>query len=144
MGSGRTPIIRRRPHANEPSLIGLRSPKEALVKKSILVVAHDEMLRNTRSTLLLKAGYAVAVASSSDDAMLLMAKNPYDLVVVGRNSIGTKKGLDERLREVYPKQLIVKIAQSGERESEFVSKVTNSEPKKVLAAVREMFRESAA
>jgi DNA-binding NtrC family response regulator len=113
------------------------------VKKSILVVAHDEMLRNTRSAMLLRAGYSVAVASNGDDAMVLMATNLYDLVVVGRNSIGTQKGLDERLREVYPKQLIVKIAQSGEMGSEFVSKVTNSEPKKVLAAVKEVFRESA-
>jgi DNA-binding response OmpR family regulator len=141
--SGWTPIIRRRTRRKRALPTGLRSPNEALVKKSILVVAHDEMLRNTRSAMLLRAGYSVAVASNGDDAMVLMATNPYDLVVVGRNSIGTQKGLDERLREVYPKQLIVKIAQSGEMGSEFVSKVTNSEPKKVLAAVKEVFRESA-
>jgi hypothetical protein len=108
------------------------------MQKHILVVSHDLALRDSRSALLLSAGYAVSAVAGNDEAMALMVRNSFDLVLVGRNSQWPKKGLDERVRALHPYQLIVKIAQAGEPRSSFCSRITDSVPANVLEAVREV------
>ena len=76
----------------------------------ILVVSHDEVLRSSRSTLLLSAGYTVSAVASGDEAVDLIDKNFFDLVVIGRNSLAPTVPLDRRLRELYPHMPILKIA----------------------------------
>jgi CheY-like chemotaxis protein len=108
------------------------------VQKRILVVSHDPVLRDSRSALLLQAGYAVSAVGHDDEAMALMVGNGFDVVLIGRNSHWPEMGLDERVRAVHPYQVIVKIAQAGEPASPFCSRVTDSVPANVLGAVREV------
>jgi hypothetical protein len=108
------------------------------MQKRILVVSHDPVLRDSRSALLLSAGYAVSAAGRDEDAMALMETNSFDVVLIGRNSHWPKKGLDERVRALHPHQLIVKIAQAGEPRSSFCSRITDPVPANVLEAVREV------
>lgn len=107
------------------------------MQKRILVVSHDSALRDSRSALLLHAGYAVSAVGHDDDAMALMAKNSFDVVLIGRNSHWREQGLDERVRALHPQQVIVKIAQAWEPASVFCSRITDSVPANVLAAVHE-------
>jgi DNA-binding response OmpR family regulator len=108
------------------------------VQKRILVVSHDPVLRDSRSALLLHAGFAVSSMGHNDEAMALMGQNTFDVVVIGRNSHWPEAGLDERMRAEYPRQLIVKIAQPGEPKSLFCSRITDSLPTSVLEAVHEV------
>jgi DNA-binding NtrC family response regulator len=108
------------------------------MQRRILVVSHDQVLRESRSALLLSAGYAVSAVGGDDEAMALMVGNSFDVVLIGRNSRWPMKGLDERVRELHPHQLIVKIAQTGEPESSFSSRITDSVPAHVLEAMREV------
>ena len=108
------------------------------MQKRILVVSHDPVLRDSRSALLLSAGYAVSAVGGDDEAMALMVGNSFDVVLIGRNSQWPKKGLDERVRALHPHQLIVKIAQAGEPTSSFCSRITDSVPTNVLEALREV------
>ena len=108
------------------------------MQKRILVVSHDPVLRDSRSALLLHAGFAVSAVGHNDEAMALMVQNTFDVVVIGRNSHWPEMGLDERVRAIYPEQLIVKIAQAGEPKSMFCSRITDSFPTNVLEAVNEV------
>jgi DNA-binding NtrC family response regulator len=110
------------------------------MQKRILVVSHDPALRDSRSALLLSAGYAVSAVGGNDEAMALMVGNSFDLVLIGRNSQWPKKGLDERVRALHPYQLIVKIAQGGEPRSSFCSRMVDSVPANVLEAVHEVLQ----
>jgi DNA-binding response OmpR family regulator len=64
------------------------------MQKHILVVTHDLSLLATRSSLLLKAGYAVHSASNGDSALHLLEKEKIDLVVIGRNSLSVSTQID--------------------------------------------------
>jgi hypothetical protein len=108
------------------------------VQKRILVVSHDPVLRDSRSALLLHAGFAVSAVGHNDEAMALMVQNTFDVVLIGRNSHWPEAGLDERVRAAFPEQLIVKIAQAGEPKSMFCSRITDSFPTNVLEAVHEV------
>jgi DNA-binding NtrC family response regulator len=108
------------------------------MQKHILVVAHDPALRDSRSALLLSAGYAVSAVGEDDEAMALMVRNPFEVVLIGRNSRWPMKGLDARVRAIHPHQLIVKIAQTGEPASSFCSRITDSIPAHVLEAMEEV------
>jgi hypothetical protein len=110
------------------------------MQKRILVVSHDPVLRDSRSALLLHAGYAVSAVGGNDEAMALMVRNSFDLVLIGRNSHWPNKGLDERVRALHPYQLIVKIEQVGEPRSSFCSRITDPDPANVLEAVREVLQ----
>ena len=108
------------------------------MQKRILVVSHDPALRDSRSALLLRAGFAVSAVGHNEEAMALMEQNKFDVVLIGRNSHWPEAGLDERVRIAYPNQLIVKIAQAGEPKSIFCSRITDSFPTNVLEAVNEV------
>jgi len=112
--------------------------KKVLLSKRILVVAHDRSLRASRVTLLRKAGYTVEFAEFDDDAMARLATEQFDLVLLGRKSLLPKKGIDQRVREIYPDLLILKIEGKGVDASVYPSRVTDSEPRHVLAALSEM------
>ena len=107
------------------------------MQKRVLVVSHDSVLRDSRSALLLHAGYAVSAVGNDEDALALLAKNTFDVVLIGRNSHWREQALDERVRALYPGQVIVKIAQAWEPASVFCSRITDSVPANVLTAVQE-------
>jgi DNA-binding response OmpR family regulator len=77
--------------------------------KRILVGTHDLPLLAIRSSLVLKAGYQVVTAVEADSAIELLGKADYDLVVVGCNSAGLRKQVDQQIREKYPTLPILKI-----------------------------------
>jgi CheY-like chemotaxis protein len=120
-----------------------RSWNEALLnstQKRILIIAHDSGLRATRSALLLAAGYAVATAENLDDAIALLDADKFDLALIGRKSLVPGPAMDQRLRERYPKLLILKIAEIIEEASQYPTRTTGSVPADVLAALKGMLR----
>jgi DNA-binding response OmpR family regulator len=112
------------------------------MQKRILVVSHDNTLRETRAALLLRAGYSVATSEGGDSTMALLETNTFDLILVGRKSLAPGKGIAQRIRERFPDQLILKIAELLEEDSPYPSKTTNSVPVNVLAALEGMLSEA--
>jgi DNA-binding NtrC family response regulator len=106
--------------------------------KRILVVAHDQMLRMTRVSMLERAGYTVFSAVADDGAMGLLETAQFDLILLGRKSQIPKTGLDQRLREKYPNLLTLKIQSSGDIVSLYPSRTTNAVPEHVMNALKEM------
>jgi len=113
---------------------GFLGPKQ----KRILIITHDSGLRATRAALLLAAGYAVSTAESMDEAIVLLDANPFDLALIGRKSLAPGKAMDQKLRERYPKLLILKIAEIIEEASQYPTRTTISVPADVLAALKGM------
>jgi DNA-binding NtrC family response regulator len=109
-----------------------------LKQKRILIITHDSGLRATRSALLLAAGYAVSTAENTDDAIVLLDANHFDLVLIGRRSLAPGAPMEKRLRERYPKLLILKIAEVIEEASQYPTRTTISVPADVLAALKGM------
>ena len=107
-------------------------------QKRILIITHDSGLRATRAALLLAAGYAVSTAESMDEAIVLLDANPFDLALIGRKSLAPGKAMDQKLRERYPKLLILKIAEIIEEASQYPTRTTISVPADVLAALKGM------
>ena len=104
-------------------------------RKRILVVTQDAPLRETRVMLLKAAGYTVTSVSSDDDALRLLEKDRFDLVLLGRSS-ELSVGIDQRLREKHPLLLTLKIDDLDG--SEYPSRVTDSIPEHVIDALKEM------
>jgi response regulator RpfG family c-di-GMP phosphodiesterase len=105
--------------------------------KRILVVADDRPLRTTRVFLLESESYRVECVESDDEAMTMLLTETYDLVLLGRNSELHKKGIDQRLREKYPHLLTLKIVNETDA-SIWPSRITDSQPEHVIAALHEM------
>jgi DNA-binding NtrC family response regulator len=109
------------------------------VPKSILVVAHDRPLRETRVQLLKYEGYTVQAVKTDDEAMAVLETEQFDLILIGRRSQLPKRQIDQRLREKYPDLLILKIQSAGEIEqSIYPSRLTDSQPRHVVEALHEM------
>ena len=108
------------------------------MQKRILVVAHDKGLRDSRSALLLTAGYAVATATDGDSTLKLLETETFDLVLLGRNSLGVGKNIEERVREAHPNLLILKILQVVDDSYQYPSRITGSLPHNVLSAIKVM------
>lgn len=88
--------------------------------KSILVISHKEALRYTCSAVLKSGGYKVLSVAFDDEAMALLEKGDIDLVPIGRKTSEPGVEIDERLRERFPKLLILKIAELDARAMQFI------------------------
>jgi DNA-binding response OmpR family regulator len=108
------------------------------MSKRILVISHDRLLRETRSTLLLKAGYLVANAENGETALKLLESDNFDLVLVGRDSIGVVTPVDQQLRDVHPQLLILKVVDVISHHASYATQVTDAVPINVLMALKGM------
>jgi hypothetical protein len=108
------------------------------MRKRILVVSDDRVLRFSRVALLKKEGYQVESIDSDDAAMTLLEAESFDLILLGRDSLRPGKALDRRLRERYPKLLTLKIEGNVPAPSRYPSRITDARPERVLAALDEM------
>jgi response regulator RpfG family c-di-GMP phosphodiesterase len=115
--------------------------RKLAMPRRILVVADDRPLRTTRVFLLESEAYHVECVESDDEAMTMLLTETYDLVLLGRNSELHKKGIDQRLREKYPHLLTLKIVNEADA-SIWPSRITDSQPEHVIAALHEMLGES--
>jgi CheY-like chemotaxis protein len=111
--------------------------------KRILVVAHDRHLRETRVRLMESEGYRVDSVGTDDEAMRLLESGHFDLVLLGRQSTLPEMGIDQRIRERFPELATLKIEIGGERRSVYPTRVTDSAPRHVIEALREMLGEDA-
>lgn len=110
--------------------------------KRVLVVAHDQPLRESRVRLLQEEGYVVEAVETDDQAMAIVEREQFDLILLGRRSVIPKTGIDERLREKYPELLMLKIENVAEQRSIYPSRMTDSSPRHVLDALHEMLGDS--
>lgn len=107
--------------------------------KCILVIAHDVLLRETRTLLLQKTGYKVISVGIDADMVDLPGIGQFDLILIGHQSFLVEgKDIDQRLRERYPDILILKIENDREARSVYPSRITDPLPSSVLAAIRDM------
>jgi CheY-like chemotaxis protein len=111
------------------------------VPKSVLIVSNDEMLRTTRAAVLKTGGYSVATAASDNEAMALLETRTFDLVLIGRKTDSPTIEIDERLRERFPKLLVLKIEDLEEAARGFADRETDSSPEHVLLALKQMLGE---
>ena len=108
------------------------------VGKRILVVGHDQPLRETQISLLKDHGYRVDAVDSDDGAMTLLETEQFDLILIGQESVMPTKGIDQRIREKYPNLLTLKIEPSGVATSPYPSRVIDPAPRHVIEALYEM------
>ncbi len=108
------------------------------MSKRILIVSHDVTLRQTRSLLLERAGYCVSTAEGAAMALQMLETDAFDLIVMGRDSLGDKKGATQIIRERYADLPILKIVEVSEEGNRFASRITNRVPENILTALREM------
>jgi DNA-binding NtrC family response regulator len=109
------------------------------MSKRILVVSDDRILGFSRTALLQKAGYQAIRVDSDDEAMSLLETEAFDLVLLGRDPIRrNRKSLDRRLRERHPHLPTLKIEGNALIPSRYATRVTNSDPARVLAVLAEM------
>jgi CheY-like chemotaxis protein len=108
--------------------------------KRILVVALDEILRQTRVLLLKSQGYTVESVSTADEAAGLLKTSVFDLVLIGRDN-----GLfEERIRQSYPSLLILKVQSPCEGVSVYSSttaeqsRTVDNLPEHVIDALKQM------
>jgi CheY-like chemotaxis protein len=107
--------------------------------KRVLVVASDRFLLQSRALLLRHKGYHVCTVAMDNEALGLLRSSGFDLVLLGRTSPLTEGGsLEQRIRQHYPTQLILKIERTAFEESPYVSRTVDSEPRHVIDAVQEM------
>jgi hypothetical protein len=92
----------------------------------------------SRVELLLRAGYTVESVATDDEAMALLIKERFDLVLLGRKSALPETGLDQRIREKYSNLLTLKIASPEEDPSVYPSRMVDAEPRHVMDALRDM------
>jgi hypothetical protein len=76
--------------------------------------------------------------SSDDEAMALLEKKAFDLVLIGRNGTVSIEEVDQRLRHRRPQQCILKIEDPAGGEGHFATRNTDADPRHVLAAVKEL------
>jgi CheY-like chemotaxis protein len=110
--------------------------------KSILVVSHDPILRSTRVALLKAAGYRAEAAEDDKDALARIELAQFDVVLVGRRSDLSQKGIDQRLREKDSDILILMLERENENPSVFASRMTDPHPRLVLDALDAMLGEN--
>ena len=110
-----------------------------MASKRILIVAHDQALRQSRLSLLEWEGYCVEAVETDDDAMLKVRNQQFDLILLGRVSRLCEVGIDQRLREKYPNLLTLMIDTHGF--SDYPSKMVDSGPSHVLEALHQMLGE---
>ena len=109
------------------------------MSKRILVVSDDRILGFSRTALLQKAGYQATWVDSDDEAMSLLETEAFDLVLLGRDALQRpRKPLDHRLRERHPNLPTLKIEGNALIPSRYATRVTNSDPARVLAVLAEM------
>jgi hypothetical protein len=102
------------------------------------VVAHDAPLRTTRVLLLRSKKYDVESVGTDDEVMELLENEQFDLILIGRKSQLHIRGIDQRLREKYPKLLTLKIEALGEIASIYPSRIADAVPEHVIVALKEM------
>ena len=117
---------------------GLQSEKERALAKLVLIVAHYEQIKLSRTKVVKNAGYDVLSASSDDEAILMLDCEVVDLVMIGRRSASAAQGLDQRIREKCPVLPILKIEGEGLSDSRFVSRTVPAEPVRMIAALQEL------
>ena len=104
----------------------------------ILVVAHERSLRESRAAVLETQGYAVVSVNTDEEALELLEREVFDLVLLGRNELLSGEGLDQRLREKYPNLLTLKIEAIADEDGAYSSRSTFAPPQFVLKALAEM------
>ena len=116
----------------------IQEPLPARPPKRILVVAHDPRLRETRASLLENANYAVTTAISDDDALKLLNRRNFDLVLIGRSALLPVRPLDQRINEKYPNLPLLKIDTLSAEPSLYATRTIIAHPGHVLLAIQEM------
>ena len=109
-----------------------------LSSKRILVIANDRVLRETRGAVLRSDGYRVCEVESDDGAMVLLGRETFDLVLLGRALVETEVGIAQRIRERHPDLPLLRIATWDAEVSPYCSRTTAQSPAHVLEAVRTM------
>jgi CheY-like chemotaxis protein len=119
-------------------------PKTTLPPKSVLWVDDEAELLEPHRLFLADRGYEVSVATNADDAVEMLRRKPYDLLLLDEHMPG-KRGMDaiREVRELAPNVPVVMVTKSedditlrealGANVSDYLVKPVN--PRQVLSVV---------
>jgi len=108
------------------------------MKRRVLIVTHDESLLATRILLVEHAGYTAIATVSDDNAIKLLETEVFDLILLGRDSSVPPLNLDQRVHEIYPNLLTLKIQPDGDLTSVHPWRITDSVPQHVIDTLKQM------
>jgi len=106
--------------------------------KRVLVFSSDPILAKTRAGLVQAAGFRSEVVTSRDSALRLLQAERFDLVLLGREPTNLDHELEQKIREIRPETMTLKIQPTYSRDEESASRNTDPNPSRVVSALREL------
>lgn len=106
--------------------------------KRVLVFSSDPTLAKTRAGLVQAAGFPCEVVTSRDSALRLLQAERFDLVLLGREPTHLDHELEQRIREIRPETMTLKIEFIYSGGGECASRNTDPSPSRVVSALREL------
>lgn len=124
-------------------LVGIRSARGAAVtsKISILLVEDDAVVRQALTQALAIEGFNVVPAANADEAMLGIAANPIDVLLIDQD-LGLESGINTfaQLRTIQPSLPVILMSARSERNTTVLAKGVNAVVEKPLLDLPMLFR----
>ncbi len=113
-----------------------------MIPRRILAYGEDPFVISTRAMILQRAGYEVVHTTRSSDVMPLLHGIAFDMLVLG-DSLRTYENvlLVERLREQFPKLIIMMVQDEKEDRDRWSTAFVSSNPEQMLSTTRTVFEE---
>jgi len=113
-----------------------------MIPKRILAYGEDSFVISTRAMILQRWGYEVVHTTRSSDLVPLLHGIAFDMLLLG-DSLRTYENvlLVERLREQFPKLIIMMVQDEKEDRDRWSTAFVSSNPEQMLSAIRTVFEE---
>ena len=113
-----------------------------MIPRRILAYGEDPFVISTRAMILQRAGYEVVHTTRSSDLVPLLHGIAFDMLLLG-DSLRTYENvlLVERLREQFPKLIIMMVQDEKEDRDRWSTAFVSSNPEQMLSAIRTVFEE---
>jgi CheY-like chemotaxis protein len=113
-----------------------------MIPRRILAYGEDPFVISTRAMILQRAGYEVVHTTRSSDLVPLLHGIAFDMLLLG-DSLRTYENvlLAERLREQFPKLIIMMVQDEKEDRDQWSTAFVSSNPEQMLLAIRMVFEE---
>lgn len=111
-------------------------------KITTLLVEDDAVVRQALTQALAMEGFNVVPAANTDEAMLGIAANPVDVLLIDQD-LGLESGINTfaQLRKIQPNLPVILMSARSERNTAFFAKGVNAVVEKPLLDLPLLFRE---
>jgi len=113
-----------------------------MIPRRILAYGEDPFVISTRAMILQRAGYEVVHTTRSSDLVPLLHGIAFDMLLLG-DSLRTYENvlLVERLREQFPKLIILMVQDEKEDRDRWSTAFVSSNPEQMLSVIGTVFEE---